>query len=321
MEDLERIQDIVTVARLYYEVGLTQQEIAKKLAISRPQVSRYLSYAKEHGIVQIAINDPLSTCSRLEGIFQEIYRLKRAIIVPIDSDSKTAIKKGLGRVAASFLQQVLKDGDIIGISWGTTLKEVAAALKPRKLQGASVVQLKGGVGRLNAQINPMDILFQFASKLQAKPFSLTVPTIVSDERIKEALVSDAMVQEILELGRRSNVAVFSIGYPSNNSVLVDAGYFTPEEMEALREQGAAGDICSRHYTIDGDEFHQLNARTIGISLQEIKAKDYTIGIAGGLDLAPGILGALRGGYINVLVTEEKTAQQVLKLDGRLVEED
>ncbi len=315
MDDLERLQTIVRVARLYYEVGHTQHEIAKEMKISRPQISRYLSYAKEHGIVQISINDPLSSCSGLESLFQEIYSLKRAIIVPIASDDEKMIKMQLGRTTAGFLHRILKDGDIIGISWGTTLKEVAFSLKSKNLKEVAVVQLKGGVGRLNAKINPMDILVQFASKLQAKPFSLTVPTIVTNEKIKEALVADSMVKEILELGYKANIAVFSIGYPSKKSVLVDAGYFSVDEIENLRQQGAVGDICSRHFTINGEVFGNLEARTIGIDLQAIKKKEYAIGIAGGINCAPGILGALRGKYLNVLVTDETTARMVMKLDG------
>ncbi|KKM11784.1 hypothetical protein SY88_07115 [Clostridiales bacterium PH28_bin88] len=315
VDDLERLQTIVRVARLYYEVGHTQDEIAKEMKISRPQVSRFLSYAKEHGIVQIAINDPLSSCSRLESLFQEVYNLKRAMIVPVGSDDEKMIKQQLGRIAAGFLHRILKDGDIIGISWGTTLKEVALSLKPKNLKEAAVVQLKGSVGRLNAKINPMDILVQFASKLNANPFSLTVPTIVTNEKIKEALVADAMVQEILELGRKANVAVFSIGYPSKKSVLVDAGYFSDEEIENFRQQGAVGDICSRYFTINGEVFGNLDARTIGIELQEIRKKEYAIGIAGGINCASGILGALRGKYLNVLVTDETTARMVIKLAG------
>lgn len=315
MDDLGRLQTIVRVARLYYEAGHTQHKIAKELKISRPQVSRYLSYAKEHGIVQIAINDPLSSCSGLETLFQEVYNIKRAIILPVGSDDENIIKSKLGRITADFLHRTLGNGDIIGISWGTTLKEVAFSLKPKNLKEAAVVQLKGGVGRLNAKINPMDILMQFASKLNAKPYSLTIPTIVTDEKIKEALVVDSMVQEILDLGRKANIAVFSIGYPSEKSVLVNAGYFSVDEMENLRQQGAVGDICSRFFNINGEVFGNLEARTIGIDLQEIKKKEYAIGIAGGINCASGILGALRGKYLNVLVTDEKTARMVMKLDG------
>lgn len=322
MYNQERIQTAVKIARLYYEAGNTQEQIARMLNISRPQVSRYLTYAKQHGIVQITIHDPLSSSSSIERLLQDTYKLNRAIIVPVDSDSEKTIKEKLGKVAAGFLHQILKDGDIIGISWGTTLKEVAESLKPKKLQDISVVQLKGGVGRLSAKQNPMDILMQFASKLQAKPFALTVPTIVNSKEAKEALVSDSMVQEILELGRKANIAIFSIGYPSKQSVLVSAGYFTSEEIENLRKRGAVGDICSRYFTIDGQVFDdRLNARTIGINLEDIRKKEFAIGIAGGPNCAPGILGALRGRYLNVLVTDEKTARLVLKLDGKLVNKE
>jgi len=322
MDNWEHTQTLVTVARLYYEAGNTQQEIARKLNISRPQVSRYLNQAKKQGIVQITIHDPLSSCSQIESLLQDNYGLARAIVVPVNSNDEKTIKKYLGKVAAAFLHQIIKDGDIIGISWGTTIREVAAALKPKQVKNVSVVQLKGGVGRLNATFNPMDTLFQFAEKLQGKPFALTVPTIVSSQRTKEALISDAMVQEILELGHRANIALFSIGYPSKKSVLVDAGYFTSEEIENLRNNGAAGDICSRYFTVDGTVFDdELNKRTIGIALDDISKKEYAIAIAGGTNCVPGILGALRGKYLNILVTDEGAARKVLKLDGILTEED
>ncbi|WP_051569306.1 sugar-binding transcriptional regulator [Alkaliphilus transvaalensis] len=303
----------VKVARLYYECNETQEQISKKLKISRPQVSRLLQTAREEGIVEIRINSAYNLHSNLERLLCENFGLKKAIVVPMSTNNLVEIKENLSKVTANYLDEIIADGVTIGIPWGSTLGYVADHLKERKLKNVKVVQLKGGVGKVSSKVNTYNPVINFAIKLNATPYFLPVPSIVEKMEIKEILLSDGKIKEILDLAEESDIAIYPIGRPNPNSVLVEAGYFSQEDMNRLKDEGAVGDICSRYFNYMGEIFDDdLNGRTIGIDLDKLKNKKYAIAVAGGKEYAESILGALRGQYLNVLITDESAAKRVLK---------
>ncbi len=316
LRSMKKLQMAVQAARLYYGCDESQARIALKLKISRPQVSRLLQLAREQGIVTIHVNNPPGVHTELEQLFVDRFGIKHAVIVPLSTSNRETIKQKLAAIAADYIYEIVEGDQIIGLPWGSTLNYVAAYLKPKDLPGTTVVQLKGGVCRISGNYDTQNPVLTFARKLGGTPCLLPVPGIVEDEKVKEALLKDERIKEILNLGEKAEIAVFSIGVPGEGSVLVRAGYFTGSEMLDLQSRGAVGDICSRYFTIDGKIFDpQLNARTIGIELEQLKQKKYAIAVAGGVDRAKGILGALRGGYINVLITDEDAAREVLHLAG------
>jgi deoxyribonucleoside regulator len=316
LRSMKKLQMAVQAARLYYGCDESQAQIAHKLNISRPHVSRLLQLAREQGIVEIHVNTPPGVHTDLEQLFVDYFGIKDAVIIPLSTSHHETIKKKLAAIAADYIYDIAEEDQVIGLPWGSTLNYVAEYLKPKDLPGTTIVQLKGGVCRVSGNYDTQNPVFTLARKLGGTPCLLPVPSIVENERVKKALLEDERINEILNLGKKAEIAVFSIGVPGVESVLVRAGYFTGSEMLALRSRGAVGDICSRYFTIDGRIFDpQLNARTIGIELEQLKRKKYAIAVAGGIDRARGILGALRGGYINVLITDEDTAKEVLRLAG------
>ena len=310
-----RLQMILQIARLYYEKGETQQEIATKLNISRPQVSRYLQQAREMGVVQIRIVDPREVCEELGRELKERFGLRDVLVLPLATTEPEELAQELGKAAARYLEDIVEAGDIIGIAWGNTLHQVARALSGNKQPpDIKVVQLKGGVTRTSTEFPTGELAVTFARAFNGTAYLLPAPTFVEDEAARDVLIREPSIQNILRLGRQANIALVSIGYPSRNSVLVKAGFFTAGDIENMRANGAVGDICSRFFRRDGSLYStNLDRRTIGISLEEIKEKPYSIGVAGGLNRVEGILGALRGGYINVLITDEITAKGVLEV--------
>ena len=311
MESIERIKLMVQVAKMYYEYEQTQQEIANQLEISRPTVSRLLAQCRQEGIVQISIHNPLGYCSDLEEIFREKFGLKEVIISPLTGDDQLKL---LAEVAAKYLYRIVKDGDILGVAWGNTLQNVSKVLKRKKLSNIKVVQMKGGMGVSGSNIHASQIVEKFSEAYSGKAFFLPVPAIVDTGGVKEAFLSDRSLKRTLEVAGKVNVAIFSIGALTSSAAQVEAGYLTLNEVQSLQSKGAVGDICSRFFTLDGEIADPvLDKRTIGINLEELSSKDYSIAIARGKEKAAGILGALRGGFFNVLITDEETATQVLDM--------
>jgi deoxyribonucleoside regulator len=309
-----RAEILVRVARMYYEYGLSQQEIADRIGLSRSRISRLLDQARESGIVQIDIVDPFKQEHELSVKLVDRYGLKIAVVCPIPESGAKPLQWYLGQAGARLLKEIIRDRDIVGICGGTTMLEVAKALKPAKRANVSVVQLEGSLsGKGEELIHGNEIVTLFARAFGGTPHFLSVPAIVENRHLRDALTREHNVANILEMGRKANVAVFSVGAPSRSSILVQAGYISPNEMDALLRKGAVGDLCSRFFDKDGLVCDcSLDDRTIGLNLREFYDKDSSVLIAGRPEKTNAIKGALRGQLVSILVTDETTARELLK---------
>lgn len=304
---------LVEAARLYYEHGLNQRQIASRLGISRPGVSRLLQTARERGIVKIEIIDPAEHGTRLERLLKERFALKKVVVVPNGEENEQIIKNRLGRAAVILLDSILKEKVILGVSWGTTMQAVTRNLKKRSLRGMTVVQLNGGISRAEYDTHASEIAQRLSENYRAVPYLLPLPAVVDSAQLKEAVVADKNIARTLELGRQAEIALFTVGSFSHESVLVKADYFEPNEVDQLLSRGAVGDICSRILRNDGQLCSpELNARTIGIELEELKSKPYAIAVAGGREKLPAIRAGLKGRWFNCLVTDEWVAEELLE---------
>jgi len=302
---------LVQAARLYYDHGLNQERIALKLGISRPTVSRLLQSARDEGIVRIEIFDPLDRGTQIEDQLQEKFQLKKVIVVPIDNDQ--TIKQRLAEAAAILLDQLVTEGTTLGVSWGTTMQAVAVRLIKKTVKDMAVVQLNGGISRAEYDTHDREIAQKTAANYDAIPFLLPLPAVVDSAQLKRAIVADKNISRTLELARNAEIAMFTVGSFGHDSVLVMADYFEPKEVDALLARGAVGDICSRILRQDGHICSsELDARTIGIELDELKKKPYSIAVAGGKGKLNAIRAALKGKWFNTLITDEWVANKLLR---------
>ncbi|KUP09778.1 RNA polymerase sigma70 [Bacillus coahuilensis m2-6] len=307
----DKLKKVIEAAKQYYLLDYNQSDIATNLGVSRPTVSRLLQIAKEEGIVQIKIMDPTEDSEQLSKELERKFGLKKAIVASIPEYDDHIIKNYLGEKAAAYLQGTIKDGDIVGVTWGTTLYHVAIELKQKFVKDVQIVQLKGGVSHSETNTYASEILYLFGQAFNSTPLHLPLPAIVDHVVVKQAMQADRHIKKVLDTGRKANIALFTIGPVKSESLLFQLGYFTDEDVEMLREN-AAGDICSRFFNEDGRIVNEsLNERTLGIELEELKEKEQSILVAGGAHKISGIYGALKGKYANVLVTDQFTAKFLL----------
>lgn len=305
---------MIRVARLYYEFNYKQERIAKLEGISITKVSRLLDKAHKEGLIQIKVVYPLETVYELSETLRTYFNLKKVFVVPVTINHPEAILNDLGQAVNNYLIQLIRDGDIIGVSWGTTLPYVVKHLYKIAFKNLTVVQMNGGVTKNYLSTQSGAIVEGFVNAFNAVPYMLPTPTIVDSNKLAKALSNDSSVKETMALARRARIALFGLGRASEESILMQAGFFSDEEYADLLHKGAVGDICSRYFCIDGsiaDE--ELNQRTIGITLEELATKEHTIAIAHGEEKAEAIIGALQGGYINTLFTDELAAQKCLEI--------
>ena len=302
---------LIEAARLYYEYHFSQQQIAQKLGVSRPGVSRLLSKAREKGIVSIEIKDPSDSGIKIESDLKKKYDLKKIIVVPEDK-RVTIIKERLGQAAFKMLNEIITDNSILGISWGTTMQEVARQSARKKMNNLTVVQLNGGVSKAALDTHASEIAQILGEKFQATPYLLPLPAIVDSPEVKKAILSDKNIARTLDLGKKSEIAMYTIGLFSEQSVLVKADYFDQREVKSLLGKGAIGDICSRIIDNKGRICSSaLNDRTIGIELEDLAEKPYSIAVAGGKEKLPAIRAALRGKWFNCLITDGWISNELL----------
>lgn len=307
----DKLNKVIEAAKLYYLLDYNQNDIAKMLGVSRPTVSRLLQLAKNEGIVQIKIRDTTEDSENLAYQLEQKFKLKKAIVVSVPQYENNIIKNYLGEKAASYLHDIVKDGDIIGVIWGTTLYHVAVELKHTFVKDVKVVQLKGGVSHSDTHTYASEILYLFGKAFNTNPLNLPLPAIVDHVVVKQAMEADRHIRKVLDMGKQANIAMFTCGAVKSESLLFQLGYFTEEDIQKVTAE-AVGDICSRFFDKDGKICNpSLNERTLGIDLEEFKKKEYSILVAGGANKIEGIHGALKGEYANVLITDQYTAKFLL----------
>jgi len=309
--DNDKIRKVVEAAKLYYQLDYSQNQIADELGVSRPTVSRLLQQAKAEGIVTIEIKDPTEDVEVLRNRLKEKFQLKNVVIAYTPTYEETVVKRYIGQAAAAYVVEAAKDGDTIGASWGSTMYQVALHLKTKSLNNSFVVQLNGGVSDADIQISPSEIVHLFGRAFNVTPYFMYLPAIVDHILVKQAMLTDRHIRRVMDMGLGANVAVFTAGSPTPDSVLINSNYMRSDELETIKTR-AVGDICSRYYDANGEIcLPGLNERTVGIELADLRTKEHAILVAGGPSKINAIHGALKGKYANALVTDQITAKALL----------
>lgn len=302
------------IANYYYKKGLTQQEISKRLEISRPTVSKLLKKARANGIVEINVIDinNRSNLIELEKNLEENFHLDEAVVA--ECNFRADLFDCIGKAAADYFNRIISDNFKIGISWGRTLKTMADKISgDKQVEGLEVVTLVGGSGDFNAELHSNIIAEKIINKYNGKGYFLYAPAIVDNEEVRSTLVQNKETQKILSKARDVDAAFVGVGSPIETSSLLQTGYFKKSDIVELKKNDAVGDICSRFFNKKGEACNiSLNKRAIGISLKDIKQIDKVVGVAGGEDKISSIKAAIKGGLIDVLITDNYTAEVITK---------
>ncbi len=311
--DYDTARLLNTVLNLYYMEERKQAEIAKQLGLSTAKVNRLLHQAREQGFVDITIRTPFQHLFSLETPLKAIFELKDALVIPTVSGEVSPVLHTVGQAAAAYLVEHLRDGDIIAISGGTAVNAVVEALEVVRPYRVEIVPVLGGVqGQVTTDMNYL--AGRMAERLGGKAYQLHAPAFVDTREHRDMLFEMRPVKEILDIARRANVAVFGIGTVNyETSRFVQFTALTAADMKDIAENcKGVGEIGGQIYDIDGGPCANAYAeRVIGLSLEEIKRIPFTIGVTATVDKALSLYGALRGGYLRSLVTDEAAARGVL----------
>ncbi|MDO9591463.1 MAG: sugar-binding domain-containing protein [Microcella sp.] len=301
----------VRAAELYYEENKTQDEIGAILRVTRWKVGRLLAQARERGIIRIEIVHPRARRLALERELTSRFALNDAVVVPAPIDD-VELQARVAEAAADYLVSQRPIPRLLGVSWGRTLHQVAEALPVGWSTGVSVVQINGGVSLSKRPGTAASTAVMIAQKAGGQASLLPTPAILERLETKRAIEGDRTVSGVVQMARGASAYLYSAGVADTSSVHVDSGYLTPADITRLVERGAVGDVIGRYITADGTIADpELDARTLGLSLEELRASNTSILVIGGEAKHPVARAIVTHGLCSVLVTDEHTARALL----------
>ena len=306
----ENIELLVRIAWYYYKSGMTQEEIANRLGLNRARVIKALEAARKQGIISFSIKGPYTNCLQLENDIKERWKLRDTLIIP--EIEQIAINRNLGAAVAQYVTMRcnLKDA-LIGVGWGNTVSYVLDNLTNDIISKVSLITLCGGINVYLQHTYGQDRSPMF--RLMKRFHIIPAPQIASSNKASLVIMQEPQVARVIQMAGLANMAIVGIGGMSANETMINVDEISFQEYEVLGKLGAVGSILGQFFDRQGRkleiEYHQ---RVIAVDLETLKNMQHVIGTAGGDHKVDAIRGALRGGFIHSLITDERTAMMLLE---------
>ena len=291
---------LVHVAQLYYQQNLNQSEISKIVGLSRPTVSRMLEEAREVGIVEIIVHDPIRKNHDLSARLRDQLGLREALIISGKYQHDVALEK-CANEAAQFVSSILDNNMSIGFSWGRAIRAVCNAFQSSEYFNVTVVH------------DGLELATTVAQKFNASYTNIVSPVYVDHMLVQQALLAAPQIKKALAATRNLDIALTGIGTldDTNGSSYLFTG--SENDLKLAKEYGAVGHVLARLMDKDGNEVTFPNHYPIAAPLEALREADWSIGIVASKEKALATLAAIKGGYINCLIADESLALELLKL--------
>jgi lsr operon transcriptional repressor len=310
---------LLRVAWFYYKDELTQDEIARRLSVSRASVGRMLDRARRVGLVSINLNADHLNAFEVSRQLRRTFHLAEALVIP-DHETETgdhhALNARLGRGGAQFMSTHLRPGGTLGVGWGETVSRVIASTNFGAVGPIHMVSLTGGV---DAYL-PAFLSSKGDGAAEGEMTTATViptPIVASTPELAAALKAEPAIQQVLKQACGVDQAIVGVGTPTADATIVEMGYLEAEDVRTLGDRDVVGDILGQFFDASGRVVKlPIHDRRIGIELADLAQIPKVVGVAGGLHKVEAILGALRGGFLDVLVTNELAALRLLELEDQ-----
>ncbi|MBA2676870.1 MAG: hypothetical protein H0U76_00495 [Ktedonobacteraceae bacterium] len=310
--DKSDIDFLVDLATRFFILGQTQAYIARELEIDPATVSRQLKKARDEGIVRIEIRRPRSLHLDLGRTLAECYSIKRAVVVANEDGGST----GVAAAAAEYFGSLLTNNVRLGLSFGRMLSAMLPMLSANTVSHLDISMLLGGFGRAMPGIQGHELARHLASLYpHSRIHYLQAPLLVDSPDIREAMLRDGSIQEALQSAARAELALVGIGNLDDSAPLIRYGHLRSEDQQRLVQSGAVGDVCARFFNADGQPVAVLDNRLIAIERDALACIPTIVAVASGLEKLTAIRGALRTGYVDVLITDETTASILVEKSG------
>lgn len=312
MKNSEDWSLMMSAAKQYYQVGLSQDKIAKKLYISKSTVSRLIKKAVELGYIEFKINNFGELDEFLQQELAEMFGIK-CFVLPTLVDSYTVRLNDVCAFASKDIFANVEDNETICVPWGRTIEYLAANINEPIVDhtGLKICMMNGFVNGSVQSMRAIHIIEKLSTMLNATGYVMPTPLLVESQEVRDALLADRSVKQIHELIRSADTAIISVGpFDMQNTYLTELGV---DVVAHLKKFDGAGNFAGRTYDINGVELYtDLSERLMNITIEDLAKKKKRICIAVGSHKTRALLGFLRGKIINCLYTDSETAKDILK---------
>jgi DNA-binding transcriptional regulator LsrR (DeoR family) len=307
--------DLVQVAWLYHVGRLSQEEVSRRLGMSRFKVLRLLAEARDQGLVRLSVEHETTGTLALADRLAARFGLTEARVAPMPGGTpdEAAARRAVGIVAAGFLARIGRDGPLsVGVGWGRTMAAMAQAVTGLRNPGLCFVSLMGSMAR-TAETSPFDVCTRLAALTGGSAMFLPAPFLTDSEADCAVVLRQRLVRETLQAARQAPHAIISLGDCSPRALLSTSGILTAAEAAELQAIGAVADSTGKFFLPDGTLAPtDLNRRAPSVGLEDLRATDVTL-LAAGASKAVATLALMRAGIVNRLVADEGVARALLAL--------
>lgn len=307
----EKNRFIAKICQMYYIDDMSQQEIASKVNISRPQISKLLKQGKEKGIVHITVDSQYSEVNRYSALLMEQYNLREAFVV---DTTGMDMYDSFNKISQSFnylFDKLLKDNYVIGVMAGQSINRISKRVVASTRNNINVYPLVGGFGPQGEDWQANSNTRNFAEKMNCSFYQLNCPAYINNEDLKKVFLSQNDIRLVLDMVEKTDIAVISVGQSGEKSTLENSGIIDKEAREELNTKKAVASVCASFLDLEGKPIECLAAKKmIGCTVQELKHVPNVIAVAYGNSKVEAIRATLKGGWMNYLVTDLNTAKQI-----------
>ena len=304
------------IAYQYYIEGKKRTEIAEEYSLSPATISRVLKRAKAEGIVEFHITEPYLECNRLERELMKRYHLQKTCVVPLPKEplGEEEVKKLVALEGARYVQRVIQDGDILGLTWGGTMYHLIQYLNPCRKVNASIVTMHGSIVSCDEKLDVQTLVNRAAMAFGGKNLSLDEPGLYQTPEELRKMMREKKCRAIFGIYDKIDISVSGVGscYPLPDSPLLKTDYLTKNETEMLIQKGVYSDILLHFIDKDGRECDTpIKDRTLSIDLDVYKKIPCKVIVACGAKKANSIMSLLKGKMVDVLIIDYHLAKAVI----------
>lgn len=308
-----RLDDAARAGWLYYVAGNTQDEVARKLSVSRQSAQRLVSLAVSEKLIKVRLDHPIAKCMELADLLKRKHGLLSCEVIPSEPDSPNSTK-GLAEAGAAEMERQLKTASpkIVAVGTGRVLRACVEQLTLMDAPQHRIVSLLGNITS-DGSATPYDVAIRMAERINGRYYPMPLPVFAHSAEQREFLQSQEHVRNILELCKQADVTFVGVGGIDEQAPILLDGFLSKAEIEALQKAGAVGEIISWAYDRHGRMIRGLNNERINNAPILPTDKKPVFGIAAGEAKLSAIAGALAGKLINSLITNEFTARYLLSV--------
>lgn len=302
--------DLIQATWLYHIGQMSQEDVSRRMGLSRFKVLRLLQEARDLGLVRVSIELGTSATLAMGDQLVQHFGLTEALVAP-ETGGDAAARRAVGQMAAGWLARIAREGEVtIGLGWGRTVAAMADALTGLRNPGLCFVSLMGSMTHTSAT-SPFDVCLRLAALTGGRAVFLPAPFLADSPSDAALIRTQRMVREALDVAKAADHMVISVGECTPEALLQSTGVLTAEEIAALATAGAVADTTGKFFTAEGKLAEtDLNARAPSIGLADLHRSSVTL-LAAGAGKAIATRAVLAAGFVNRLIVDEALASALL----------